>query len=275
MERFQGSNIIADLPTVDVSFDVDAFDRVIGSQGVRFVHWRSMRCPIGLTDRNSLRTPNHSDHDCSNGYLYKKAGVVVGSFTGNNSGKNRTDIGILDGSTVQVTFKRKYECTGDEVSMTVFDRFYLEEDVGTVVNWQVVEASPTGRDKMQFVPAKVEYVIDSNGKEYSEGKDFVVDGSFLRWVGDRPTYDARLSKGQIYTVRYQYVPFWYCAQLPRETRVSQVEDFLTGERSLFRMPYLAMLQREIVFENEQNGITDDDDPRDIPPPPGKTIFGAR
>ena len=60
-----------------VNLDPDAFDDAIRSQGLTFVHYRAMKCPIGVVDADDERHP-HGDHGgCSNGFLYK----VVGPLT--------------------------------------------------------------------------------------------------------------------------------------------------------------------------------------------------
>lgn len=256
-----------------MSFD-DAFNDLIESHGVNFVHYRAMRCPIGLTDKGSLRTPDHQDHDCSNGFLYKKAGTIMGSFIGNSSSKDKTDIGLLDGSTVSVTFVQRYTDTDEPFAVSVFDRFYLNEEVATVINWQVVERSRTRRDKLQYPVVRVEHLVDSKGNEWVCGKHFDIEKGYIVWRdGHGPSFDPVLGKGELYTVRYHYVPFWYVSNLVREVRVARKDDIITGERKLERMPYAVILKREIIFENEQAPeLSETGDLRDVPAP---IKFGSR
>src|ERR1041385_5143358 len=139
-------------PGTGVAFDPDAFDTAIRSQGVPFTHWRAMRCPVGMIDRFDERRV-HSDHSgCSNGFIYTKAGTVTGLFVNSGSRSDAQDIGYLDGSTVQVTLPRFYDGTEEEVHVANFDRSYVPEDV-LVPTWQLVEASPIGRDRLPFPAA--------------------------------------------------------------------------------------------------------------------------
>ena len=62
------TNLAFQFAPISVSFDPDAFDDALRAQGVQYVHWRAMRCPVGLTDRYSERRV-HDDHSgCSNGH---------------------------------------------------------------------------------------------------------------------------------------------------------------------------------------------------------------
>lgn len=275
----QGSNIIADIPTVDISFDEEAFDRTIRSQGVRVEHLRALRCPIGMIEKGDYRAPGHgaehADHKCHNGFLYRSAGTVYASFLGNSKNSKIADIGRIDGSTVTSSMTRFYEGTETPVTLAVFDRIKLADkhDI-TVVNWEVIETHPTGTDRLRFPAVEVEFVIDANGKEYTQGQDFrLVDGD-IRWINS-PGYDPRLRKGVLYSVRYKYEPFYYVAQLIHEVRVAQKENKYTGERKIKRMPYNVVLKREINFENDRAaeevvGVPDTPSIR-----PAPTTFGPR
>jgi hypothetical protein len=252
------------LPLYDVVFDVAAFDGMIQSQGVTLIHYAAMRCPIGLIDRGDIRAPNHKDHDCSNGFLYKKAGALEAIFTGNTLASKIQDIGVVDGSTVQITLSRTYE-DGSPTAIAPFDRFYLQENVATVVNWQTIEAHVTGRDKLQFPATQIEFLVDSNGKEYFQDQDFTILNGFIVWKNGVPNFDPSTNKGIIYSVRYRYIPFWYCDRLLHEIRVTRQDNISTGEKGLSRMPYGAILKRETVFENEQNPeLLTNGDIRDVP-----------
>jgi hypothetical protein len=148
-------------PGLAVSFDPSAFDDAIRSQGVQLVHFRAMRCPVGLTDRYDQRRP-HDDHSgCSNGFIYTEAGTITCLFTGVTEDQKQNDVGLLDGSTVQVTAPRFYDETTDEVQITPFDRLYLLEDAVSVPHWQLVEAHATGRDKLSFPVVNVIDVMDA------------------------------------------------------------------------------------------------------------------
>lgn len=266
-----------DLPNNHVSFDVDAFDQAIRSQGVTFVHWRAMRCPVGMIDQYDSRRP-HDDHSgCSNGFIYTVAGKITCLFTGNGTGSNPMEMGIMDGSTVSVTLPRFYDGGQDAVYIAPYDRLYLDEDRITVVNWQLFEAHASGRDKLNFPVAKVQDLLDSRNSRYQEGADFEVQGGQIVWTGsNRPGLDLETGKGRVCAIRYLYRPYWYVKQLVHEVRVSQAENPYTGERQIQRMPQAIVLQREYVFEKEDKDAQapDPNSPRQVKSPLDG-IFGPR
>lgn len=244
-----------------VSFDPRAFEHGIETQGIKLVHYRAMRCPVGLVELGDNRRPNDHDHNCSNGYHYTRAGTIVCLFTGNNNSMSQHDVGFLDGSSVQVTAQRYYsevDCDGDLVavadrlvSIAPFDRFYLLEENITVPHWQLFEASVTGEDRLDYPVVSVLDLMDSNGVSYKEGRDFDVKRGWIRWGDNRPTFDHISNKGQICSIRFEYRPFWYVTQLPHQIRFAQIDDPETGKRSVVTMPHSLVLAREYVHHNHE------------------------
>jgi hypothetical protein len=248
-----------------VAFDADAFDTSIRSQGVPFTHWRAMRCPVGLVDRYDDRRP-HDDHSgCSNGFIYTNAGTVTALFVNSGSKADQQDIGVLDGSTVQVTLPRFYDDTDEEVQVVNYDRFYVPDTI-LVPTWQLVETSPLGRDKLSFPAIGVVDLMDSTGKRYAS-TDFSIQNGQIVWVnGAGPGYDLEQGKGIIYSIRYTYRPYFYVQRMIHQVRIAQVETLL--ERSVMRMPQEVVLQREYIAEKEDN------DDR-APPGSGRQVKGPR
>lgn len=235
-----------------ISFDVRAFDEAIVSQGIKMVHYRAMRCPIGLTDQYDNRRP-HDDHSgCSNGFLYTKAGELTVLFTGNGNAPRETDIGSIDGSSVQVTCQRFYDETEEEVHVLPYDRLFLAEEDIVVPTWHTFEAHVTGRDKLHYPVVFVQDLVDSEGISYKQGKDFEVVGGQIVWGSNRPKFDAELNRGSICSVRFCFRPHWYIKQLMHEVRVTQAEEPLTGDRKVIRMPQAMVLQREYIWEKAQS-----------------------
>lgn len=264
-------------PGQATSFDVEAFDQAIQSQGVRLVHFRAMRCPVGMVDMYDNRRPEHDHSGCSNGFVYTKAGELTALFTGNDRSTGATDVGFMDGSTVKVTAQRFYDGTEKPVHVTNFDRFYLAEDSILVPTWQLFEANISGREKLQFPVMEVQDLMDSTGKRYEQGADFEVQGGYIQWIGqNRPTYDPARERGQICAIRYLYRPYWYCRQLVHQVRVAQAEDHFTGERKVHRMPQAMVLTREYIFEKQDNDekAPEPDSPEQVPAPRSGS-FGPR
>lgn len=242
-----------DLPSEQLSFDVEAFDELIRGQGVTFVHWRSMRCPVGLIDQFDQRRP-HDDHSgCSNGFIYTKAGLVTCLFMGNSKDSQNNEVGLLDHSECRSTVPRYYDNTNTPVHIAPFDRLYLGNEDISVTNWQLVEHNISGKDKLAFPPVEVQDLIDSKGVRYVQGTHFDLTNGFIVWrMGEAPGVDPETSKGKIYSVRYIYQPFFYVKSLLHELRVSQSENPYTGERVVQKMPQTVALQREYVGLKEEN-----------------------
>jgi len=253
------THVTATIPAFDVSFDKDAFDRGIRSQGVKLVHWKAMRCPVGLIDLGDNRNPHEHHANCSGGFLFQKAGSVTALFINNSKHKNSQDVGFWDGSTVQVTFPTAYDDSDEALIIAPYDRFYLDEESIVVPNWQLFMHHESGQDKLKFPPVSVDLVVDSRGESYKQDADFTIQGGQIVWgSGRRPAPELQLGpttrqdRGSVCSVRYYYRPFWYCGQILHEIRVSQIQNTVSGERKLTRMPQSVMLHREYVSQNADN-----------------------
>lgn len=248
-----------------VRLDPNAMDMILRSHGVMMQHFRAIRCPLGVEDRFDIRA--HGDHsNCSNGFIYRLAGEVTVFFSGNGSSTQLEDIGIMDGSTTQITIPRFYDNKDEEVAVQHYDRFFLKEIAATSVNTQLVEAHISGIDRLQYQAVEVEYVIDADGIEYGPDDYMLVDGK-MKWTNPtrRPQFNAQTGRGTVYSIRYRYVPFWYVKNLIHEVRVARTYDHQLNQETLVRMPYAVQLTREYMFENEQRGTTNSDS-RDVKAP---------
>jgi hypothetical protein len=240
-----------DNPTVH--FDVEGFDNLIDGHGMTFVHFRAMPCPVGKSDRYDVRK-THEDHSgCSNGFLYQYAGDVVAVATGNTRNKQLMDAGMINGSSMQVTPARHYvNKMTEEVVCAPFDRFYLKDNKAVVVHTQLFEANMSGMDRLNYPVVSVEHLIDSNGVTYQQNADFTIEKGQIKWVGmNRPAMDPANSKGQVCSVRYRYIPYWYVDRILHEIRVVKAYDEATQQISTQRMPYAIVLQRENAFEGTE------------------------
>jgi hypothetical protein len=265
------------IPPVTTSFDPDGFDNFVRDHGVELLHYRSMRCPVGMSDPDDImRRPHEHHQDCSNGFIYTLAGTITASFLGNSKESTFSDYGRLDGSTVHMTFPRFYDDKPQlRVEMCQFDRIYLKNEEITVVNWHTFAAHVTGVDRLQFPAVAVYDLMDARGKRYAEGLDFCVRGGQIFWSdGKSPGIDPETGKGVVCSVRYSYRPFWYVERMLNEVRVAQVEDEF-GNRSLERMPQQAQLKREMWFEKEERDAEARDVNKRQKPGPADGGFGPR
>jgi hypothetical protein len=246
---YSGDRINLDLPQYDLSLDPEATDSQIISQGVRFVHYRSFGCPVGLTDPDDvLRRPHEHHQNCSNGFVYTKAGVIYAVFTGNSRQAEFREVGRYDDSTAQITVARYYDADACDppslVEMCQFDRLYLEEESVTVINWERFAAHPTGHDRLRFPVVSVMDMMDSRGNIYRSGTDFTVQQGQIVWNNGGPGIDPTTGKGTVCTARYRYRPFYYVDRMLHELRVANVDGVV------IRMPQGAVIKRETHFKNE-------------------------
>lgn len=238
--------------SVAVSFDADAFNEFLNVQGIRLIHCKALRCPVGMTDIDDNRKP-HEDHEgCSNGFLYYKAGIVTVGMQGNGNSTSSHDMGLMEHSHITATFPQFYDQTDTPVSIAMFDRFFLDEqelDAKILVpTWHLQVAHQSGLDKLMYPAVWVEKLVDMNGVEYKQDEDFCVHNGLIKWTGKRPGYQIDVKRGAIYSIRYHYRPYWYCSQLLHEIRVAQIDTF--DGRALKRMPQQILLSREHTFTNE-------------------------
>lgn len=260
-----------------IQMDVQAFDKLLKGHGVCFKHYRALPCPVGLGDRYDIRH-THDDHSgCSNGFIYVYAGDVVCSFTGNSRQAQILDLGMLTGSTVQVTVPRFYMGSEREVLLAPYDRLYLADNKAKVIATQRFEHHITGYDRMEFPVEEVELIVDSDGRVYESG-DFEVTKGQVHWLGNnQPGVDPATQKGQVCSIRYHYTPFYYVERLLHEVRQIQSYDPSTGQTGTVRMPYAAVLQRENYFQGSSKRDEQAPNPNSMrqPPSPRSGMFGAR
>jgi hypothetical protein len=275
MPRQPDTTYQLDFASDAVSFDIEKFDELIRSHGVEMVHWRAMRCPVGMVDLDDIRRPHEHHENCSNGFIYTLAGTVTVGFLSNSNNPRFHDAGVLDGATVQIVIPRFYDDHPEtRVELCPFDRMYLKEESITVPNWETFSAHVTGVDRLQFPVVKVTDLVDALGQRYKQDADFEVRGGRIYWGNRQPGVDPKTNKGRVCAVRYSYRPYWYVKQLVHEVRVSRVLNEYTGDREIQQMPQSAILQREYHFEKEQNDPQAPQSPRHGQAPPSGA-FGPR
>lgn len=270
-----GQSFQLQFPDDQVAFDPEAFDNLIRSQGVQMVHYRSMRCPVGLGDPDDIRRSHDHHQDCSNGMVYTKSGLVTCGFLNNSSGNQYTDMGRLDGSTVNVVLPRYYDDPSDQlVDVTYADRLYLREESITVTATFTFASHASGVDRLSFPAVKVVDLMDARGKRYTEA-DFSVRGGQIHWKdGHAPGVDPDTGKGVVCSVRFTYRPFWYVKNLPHEVRVAQTEDEYF-KRTTQQMPKQLVLQRELHYEKAQRDVDAKDPEKRQHKEPESGSFGPR
>lgn len=226
-----------------VSFDMDMFDNGVHHHGVRLLHFRAMRCPIGMQDRLSIRKVHAEHSGCSHGFLYTYAGVAQCLFTSASGGEKNSLAGQVNDSQVSVTPPRFYEDSTEPFYATRYDRLYLDHPGAYVANWQLFETDESGVDKLDFPVERVIDLVDAAGVRYVVGRDFELRKGKIHWTG------ASLPPRTVCASRYLYRPYWYVVGMPHELRVARA-DLPDGSSAIQRMPQHLTLQREYLFESE-------------------------
>lgn len=237
---------------VSTAFEVAAFQGAIKAHGVKMVHYRGIRNPVGMIDKYDPRRPDSDNSGASNGMIYTKAGCFSALFIGNSKNVKAMEGGMLNAATAQITPTIKYDHPDEDVYLSPMDRIYLAEESILVPHQQLVEAHETGYDKLQFPVVKVLALIDANGKKYTES-DYSIQNGQIHWCdGAGPSINPETGIGRIYSIKFLYRPYWYIDRLLHEIRVAQFKNPITGEHGLVKMNQSAIVQREYIFENEAN-----------------------
>lgn len=245
------------------SFNLDKQDQFVTSLGVQLVHWKAVPSPIGMKDKGDYRRPDTVDTISSNGFLYKKSGCFTATIVGNSRSQKMSDGGILDDSTARMIMPRFYDknseaSTGNRIYLAPGDRVYIADPNADVLvsNYQRIEYEPDQDSRPMFPICKIEYIDDSQGKNFQEGKDFEITmAGNIRWIsgGSNPGIDPDTGKGRIFAIRYLYKAFYYVLSIPSEVRITNITN---GDvRSPERMPYYAVIQREYVYQTNINSKT--------------------
>lgn len=264
-----------EIPFDPINFDINAFDNFVRSIGVKLIHFKAIRCPIGVVELTSSRAPHGAHAGCSNGFIYKQAGEVTATFMSNSASSTLKDYGSYDGSKVSTTFPRYYDDSEEQIYIQLYDRFYIKDLVVAVPNTQLVQAHVTGIDKLTYNPVKIESIIDADGQEYFE-KDYTIQDNYIKWLGNkRPPFNPEINLGTVYAVRYLYTPYFYVDRLVHEVRIAHKKDFMTGDRIPERIPHAAILSREYYQHIDEPSDNLRTNPNREMFKPSDSVFGAR
>jgi hypothetical protein len=272
--KITGSQSIAN-PTGDfsqVSFNLEAIDDFVKGNGVQFEHHVAIPSPIGLKERGDIRKTELLDSLESNGMLYKKVGVFNAVLLGNGHNKSNVDGGQLDNSSARITLPRFYNDGDKTIHLAAGDRLFVKDLEIKIANYQKVEYNGRISDFLQFPALDVEFLVDSLGNEYEQGKHFNLDknGNICWIVGEAsPGIDLETGKGRVYAIRYLYTAFFYVVELINEVRIGRITE--GDERVPARMGYQAHICREFVYHNRIKPADDDvnikkEDNRTLPKP---------
>ena len=252
------SDKIQVLPDIipDIKFSLEAQEQFANDKGTLIEHFAAIPSPIGLKEKGEYRRPDVLDVVASNGFIYKKVGEFRAVIVGNSNTNQPIDGGIYDNSTARLVLPKFYKkaCDGTkkkEIQLLPGDRLYAKGIELKVPNYQRMDYSSTGVDRLQFPAKSVSHLVDSRNVEYTQSRHFKIDkDGHIRWINGRknPGVDPDTGKGRSYSLRYVYLAFWYVHQLVNEIRI--VND-VNGNPT--RLPYHATIQREYVYYSSIKG----------------------
>jgi len=240
----------------NIEFSLSAQEQFAKDKGIVFEHWAAIPSTIGAKDRGDYRRPDSLDTISENGFIYKKIGEFIATIVGNSSKQKNVEGGLHDNSTARLILPKFYnkDCPSDEKEIALLpgDRIYAKDISLKVPNYQKVEYDPKRPDLLQFPATDIVLLKDSRNIEYTCGVDYTLDDEGnVKWIhGNRnPGIDPETGRGRLYSIRYNYVAFWYIQQLINEIRITNTKDATTPSR----LPYHAVIQREYVYHSRKRG----------------------
>ena len=225
----------------NVTLNPESFNDLINSQGIRMIHQKPVPCP-NIRDINAPAHESNCSY-CYNGFVYYDQREFIGALGSNSMdrvfGANGT--WDMDQATIIVPSK---DMQGNVLDVQYFDQILLPDY--TVRYYQRLEHSQGGIDRLHFPASSVDFVMDRTGKVYRIGVDVVTEEGRLRWIGDRPPYDAMIRKGTIVSVNYYTKPSFTVVGMPHQLRAAQTKDPLGGSNIQARFPQLVVVKKDFI-----------------------------
>ncbi len=246
--------IVFDLPDEVISFDREAFDTLIRSQGPTLVQWAVAPCVQGKVSTDDQRRPGcDKPGHCRNGYVNVKVGEITVGWSSNSVRLKLLDY-QLDGSSAHVTFPRYYDGTTTPLDLCISDRFEFKDKAVPVTTFEEFECHISGVDRLKFPGVAVSFLEDSRGRRYTQGTDFTVSKGAIHWLpGKSPGQDPDTDSGLVCSVRYTYHGWWVLDNFLHQARMYQY-TVSEGVRDTDRAPQRAVLVRETYHLNVSQSV---------------------
>lgn len=249
-------------PWEQVSSDNLAWNDFVSGLGMRMAHYIYAPYVVGATDTGSLR--NYDEQSVAkkndnliydNNGVYQYAGDVYVIWQGNSKNLTQLPTGYYPDSTATVTVNRHYINTDTIIGLSEFDKLspILSADENPLeyasVNWEQYKHNPAGIDRLMFKAVQIEFLMDANGIQYTQGVDYTLDQGNVKWLktGTQPGINNLSGEGMIMSIRYRYLPTFYIKYAAHELRSHATIDPNTGEKKMKRLPMTAGIQIDWVF----------------------------
>jgi hypothetical protein len=244
-------------PLINVTLNPEIFEQLIKGQGVRMIHSRPVPCP-NLREIGAGHNPSCTR--CYNGFIYYNPVEFIGALSNNTMDRKFNMNGTWDLDQAQIIIPVK-DNGGSILDVQFFDQILLP-DAAPVRYYQLVEHSQSGIDRLQFPAVSVDFVIDAHGKKYRPGIDVVVEEGRLRWIGERPGFNAQLGRGVIYSVNYYVRPCFTILGIPHQIRVAQTQspDGPGSKNVQARFPMLCVVRRDFIPYDSADSVGQKDRP---------------
>lgn len=238
-------------PLPDISINSAHFDQLIQNRGILFTHTHALPCPNVRDINEAVHNEDCQVHGCENGMLQVMAKQVWGYFNNDTLDKLFEVQGEYNQNVAVITFAAKYT-DGTECDMHVFDKLEMVADYSNRM-YELVEASPSGIDRLRHRIVTVEWLQSSSGAVYKCGEDFTHEGSRITWISpNRPKYDQQLGRGEIFSVSYFIKPTYYVHHIMKEIRGTQEYNIATNEKVAVRLPQHVLVTRQLAFPDEED-----------------------
>lgn len=223
------------------------FTQLLNNRGIEFEHSKATPCANLTSLENQDHNPNC--RECDNGFEYYDNRNITGVFSSNSLEKMFEVQGFWGISTAVITFPAEYN-DGTQADFQYFDKLVLPSF--THRWWELIEYNfETGLDKLRYPAVTIE-ILKTPDKTFIEGTDFeLTTNGFIEWlsIGETPTWNPDLNKGQIYSISYTASPVWHVVQLLHELRVSQSYDTNTNLKTAIRLPQQVVVKRDFLFSH--------------------------
>lgn len=234
--RPQGWNpkIPAALPAKNVSGKVNLrpedFDKLVDLQGVRVKVFRTSFCP-------NVKSIDGAEHEidcelCHGSQFIDKYCLESWAFIQNQAlEKQHNPEGLYDGNSVAATFKQGVELQ----YFTLVELLDHSEQF-----YERVKRQQGKTDVLRYPGLRVNLLVDSKGKEYVEGSDFIVDANGnITWCDDRGPI-----RGRIYTINYETKIRFRAIKAMHSNRFAQIAR--AGQTIMVKMNEQWVLQKEYL-----------------------------